>query len=150
MDKVTRQCPQTTTFLKRKESRSGIERGPSAYQPNALPLGQTGSLLLAMAGYIELVLFFPLLDSLSLKGRGTEGPKGRQRGGGGGGGLREEEREGEEIEGGREREIFREGGGGGRGQREEEERGMEDREGSSPCRACLNIFAPVTAHYPMG
>ena len=39
MDKVTRQCPQTTTFLKRKES-----RGPSAYQPNALPLGQTGSL----------------------------------------------------------------------------------------------------------
>ena len=44
MDKVTGQCPQTTTFLKRKESRSGIEqRGPSAYQPNALPLGQTGS-----------------------------------------------------------------------------------------------------------
>ena len=25
MDKVARQCPQTTTFLKRKESRSGIE-----------------------------------------------------------------------------------------------------------------------------
>ena len=25
MDKVTRQCPQTTTFLKRKESGSGIE-----------------------------------------------------------------------------------------------------------------------------
>ena len=25
VDKVTRQCPQTTTFLKRKESRSGIE-----------------------------------------------------------------------------------------------------------------------------
>ena len=25
MNKVTRQCPQTTTFLKRKESRSGIE-----------------------------------------------------------------------------------------------------------------------------
>ena len=24
-DKVTRQCPQTTSFLKRKESRSGIE-----------------------------------------------------------------------------------------------------------------------------
>ena len=44
MDKVTRQCPQTTTFLKRKESRSGINRGPSAYQPNALPLCQTGSL----------------------------------------------------------------------------------------------------------
>ena len=27
MDKVTRQCPQTTTILKRKESRSGIELG---------------------------------------------------------------------------------------------------------------------------
>ena len=26
--KVTRQCPQTTTFLKRKESRSGIEPRP--------------------------------------------------------------------------------------------------------------------------
>ena len=25
-DKVTRQCPQTTNFLKRKESRSGIEQ----------------------------------------------------------------------------------------------------------------------------
>ena len=25
MDKVTKQCPQTTTFLKRKKSRSGIE-----------------------------------------------------------------------------------------------------------------------------
>ena len=24
MDKVTRQCPRTTTFLKRKDSRSGI------------------------------------------------------------------------------------------------------------------------------
>ena len=35
-DKVTRQCPQTTTFLKRKESRSGIE-------PSIEPLGQTGS-----------------------------------------------------------------------------------------------------------
>ena len=29
-DKVTRQRPQITTFLRRKESRSGIERGPSA------------------------------------------------------------------------------------------------------------------------
>ena len=27
-DKVARQCPQTTTFLKRKESRSGIEPRP--------------------------------------------------------------------------------------------------------------------------
>ena len=27
-DKVTRRCPQTTTLLKRKENRSGIERRP--------------------------------------------------------------------------------------------------------------------------
>ena len=31
-------------FLKRKESRSGSNQGPSAYQPSALPLGHTGSL----------------------------------------------------------------------------------------------------------
>ena len=30
-------------FLKRKESRSGSNLGPSAYQPSALPLGHTGS-----------------------------------------------------------------------------------------------------------
>ena len=36
-DKVTRQCPQTTTFLKRKESRSReSNRGLSAYQPTRL------------------------------------------------------------------------------------------------------------------
>ena len=43
MDKVTGQCPQTTTFLKRKEREAVSNRGSSAYQPNALPLGQTGS-----------------------------------------------------------------------------------------------------------
>ena len=37
-DKVTRRCPQTTTFLKREESRSGIEQ-----RPFCLPLDQTGS-----------------------------------------------------------------------------------------------------------
>ena len=31
-------------ILKRKESRSGSNRGPSAYQPSALPLGHTGAL----------------------------------------------------------------------------------------------------------
>ena len=30
-------------FLKRKESRSGLNPGPCAYQPSALPLGHTGS-----------------------------------------------------------------------------------------------------------
>ena len=37
-DKITRERPQTTT---RAEAESN--RGPSSYQPNALPLGQTGS-----------------------------------------------------------------------------------------------------------
>ena len=41
MDKVTRQCPQTTAFLKRKESRSGIEL--RSFRLPTLPLGQTGS-----------------------------------------------------------------------------------------------------------
>ena len=43
MDKVTRQCPQTTTFEEKGELKADSNRGPSAYQPNALPLGQTGS-----------------------------------------------------------------------------------------------------------
>ena len=45
MDKVTGQCPQTTTFLKRKENRSGIEREVlplSSLTPYG-QLGQTGS-----------------------------------------------------------------------------------------------------------
>ena len=42
-DKVTRQCPQTTIFEEKGEPKRISNRGPSAYQPNALPLGQTGS-----------------------------------------------------------------------------------------------------------
>ena len=42
-DKVTRQCPQATIVSKRKES-----RGPCAYQPNALPLSQTVTAILAV------------------------------------------------------------------------------------------------------
>ena len=41
-DKVTRQCIQTTTFEEKGEPKQ--IRRHSAYQPNALPLGQTGSL----------------------------------------------------------------------------------------------------------
>ena len=53
-DKVTRQCPQTTTFEeKRAEAKSN--RGPSAYETNALPLGQTGSQDGSL--YLWLVLF---------------------------------------------------------------------------------------------
>ena len=39
-------------FLKRRESRSGSNRGPSAYQPTALPLGHTGSHNAAPAGLL--------------------------------------------------------------------------------------------------
>ena len=41
-------------FLKRKESRSGSNRGPSAYQPSALPLGHTGSQWVRMGPFILL------------------------------------------------------------------------------------------------
>ena len=44
-DKVTRQCPQTTIFLKRKgePKRYRTEVLPLTSLTNALPLGQTGS-----------------------------------------------------------------------------------------------------------
>ena len=41
-DKVTRQCLQTLTFEEKGEPKR-IRTEDSAYQPNALPLGQTGS-----------------------------------------------------------------------------------------------------------
>ena len=44
-DKVTRQCPQKTTFEEKGEpKRYRTEVIPLQYQPTALPLGQTGSL----------------------------------------------------------------------------------------------------------
>ena len=43
-DKVTRQCPQTATFEEKGEPKRIRTEVPLAYQPNALPLGQTGSL----------------------------------------------------------------------------------------------------------
>ena len=45
-DKVTRLCPQTTTFEEKGESKQYKNQGPSAYQPTALLLSQTGSLIL--------------------------------------------------------------------------------------------------------
>ena len=45
-DRVTRQCRlQTTTFEEKGEPKRIRTEGPSAYQPNALLLGQTGSFL---------------------------------------------------------------------------------------------------------
>ena len=54
-DNITRQCPQThfrrgrsaeadsTHFRRGRSAEADSNRGPSAYQPIALPLGQTGS-----------------------------------------------------------------------------------------------------------
>ena len=61
-DKVTRQRPQTTAF-EEPESRAEAEsnRGPSAwtaYQPNVLPLGESGS-----RGKVTLVPIFNQLFS---------------------------------------------------------------------------------------
>ena len=42
--KVTRPCPQSTTFEEKGAQAEAVSnRGPSAYRPTALPLGQTGS-----------------------------------------------------------------------------------------------------------
>ena len=43
MEKVTRQYPQPQPFRRERRAEAGSNRIPSAYQPNALPLGQTGS-----------------------------------------------------------------------------------------------------------
>ena len=42
-DKVTRQCPQITTVSRERRVEADSNRGPSACQANASPLGQTGS-----------------------------------------------------------------------------------------------------------
>ena len=42
-NKVIRQCPQITAFEEKGEQKADSNQGPSAYQPNALPLDQTGS-----------------------------------------------------------------------------------------------------------
>ena len=41
MDKVTKQCPQTTTFRRERRAEAVSNRGPSPYQPYALPLGHS-------------------------------------------------------------------------------------------------------------
>ena len=78
--KVTSQCPQTSTFEVKRRAEADSSRGPSAYQPNALPLGQTGctvgklvaSVLLASTETIRLIrdghsTFTQLLSSASMK-----------------------------------------------------------------------------------
>ena len=57
-DKVTRQCPQTRTLQSIEETgepkRYQSNRGPSAYQPTALPLSQTGSLSQSLPAAVSL------------------------------------------------------------------------------------------------
>ena len=48
MDEVTGQCPQTATFEEKAEPKADLNWGPSAYQPNAWPLGQTDSFSLEL------------------------------------------------------------------------------------------------------
>ena len=56
-NKVTRLCPQTTTFEEKRRAEAVSNRGPSAYQPTALPLGQTGS---HRECYLSLTVFIRL------------------------------------------------------------------------------------------
>ena len=54
-DKVTRPCPQTTTFEEKGEQkRHRTEVLPLQYQPNALPLGQTGSLKGDVSSWLKI------------------------------------------------------------------------------------------------
>ena len=62
MDKVTRQCPQTTRFLKKKESRNGIE--PRSFR---LPLGQTGSPLYGLYFFCPFKLPRPRFLTILLR-----------------------------------------------------------------------------------
>ena len=53
-DKVTRPCPQTTTFEEKGEPKRYRTEVLPAYQPTALPLGQTGSLDFLQSYFIGL------------------------------------------------------------------------------------------------
>ena len=67
-NKVTRPCPQTTTFLKRKESRSGIE--PRSFR---LPAYR----LTARPNRLSVNVWMAGLDLLERVGSGCGGERGR-------------------------------------------------------------------------
>ena len=54
-DKVTRPCPQTATFWRERRAEAASNRGPSAYQPNALPLGS----LVVWRGLLRFISTLP-------------------------------------------------------------------------------------------
>ena len=65
-DKVTRQCPQITTF---EEVRTEVDwnRGSSAYQPNALPLGQIGSPVGDLFAFVKRIYLYLYTGDLGLQ-----------------------------------------------------------------------------------
>ena len=64
-------------FWRERRVEADSNRGPSAYQPNALPLGQNGSLLVRKRQAVTLYIYIRLRNVLT---RGESG-------GGGGGGV---------------------------------------------------------------
>ena len=76
-------------FLKTKESRSGSNRGPSAYQPSALPLGHTASRLWIWQLALYICLLHRYLLPVCSFEREREGERERE----------EKEREGEREHG---------------------------------------------------
>ena len=71
-DKVTRQCPQTTTFEEKKRAKADSNQSPSAYQPNTISLGQTDSLLRCVHCAVFCCTDSKWLISLMLFGSQTE------------------------------------------------------------------------------
>ena len=63
--RVTRQCPQTTIFEEKGEPK-WIQTGPSAYQPNTLRLGQTGSCQVDF-GSLQILVHKSALPQLCVK-----------------------------------------------------------------------------------
>ena len=49
--KVTRRCPQTTTFEEKGEPKRGLEQTSSDYRPTTQPLGQAGSMPCTPSAY---------------------------------------------------------------------------------------------------
>ena len=61
-DKVTRPCPQNHNFWRERRAEAVSNRGPSAYQPTALPLGQTGSQNLLCSAWWSVRGAMPTVD----------------------------------------------------------------------------------------
>ena len=65
-DRVTRQSPQTTTFWRERRAEADSNQGPSACQPNTLPLGQTSSQAFLLYDLFDLSLSLSISYSLPL------------------------------------------------------------------------------------